>query len=106
MTDSTEVSGATSSDGSLSELARLKRENELLRTKLTEQSGSESSTEGHWRRPWMSITCAVIAAILLPIAVLTVWARDTMLDTDQYVATVGPLVEDENIQEAVSFRVT
>ncbi len=89
-----------------SELARLRMQNEALRTKVEELSASEAPTDRGWRRPWMSITCAVIGAILLPVAVLTVWARDTLLNTDDYVATVGPLVEDEEIQEAISFRVT
>lgn len=106
MTDNTEVSDTMSSNDDRSELERLRKQNELLRAELAKRSAAESPNDGDWRRPWMSITCAVIGAILLPVAVITVWARDTMLDTDQYVATVAPLVEDENIQEAVSFRVT
>ena len=62
---------------------------------------------GHgWRRRWLSITCAVLAGILLPLAVITVWARDTVLNSDDYVATIAPLADDEDIQEAVTFRVT
>jgi hypothetical protein len=110
MTDSKEVSETVSPDDDLeddlSELARLRQQNSLLRAELAKRSAPDLPSDGDWRRPWMSITCAVIGAILLPVAVITVWARDTMLDTDEYVATVGPLVEDENIQEAVSFRVT
>lgn len=59
-----------------------------------------------WQRRWLSITCAVLAAIVLPVAVLTVWARSTLLDTSEYVATVAPLAADEDIQEAISFQVT
>ena len=45
------------------------------------------------------------AAWSLPIAVLTVWARNTVLDTDQYVATVAPLAEDEdNTATTMGFR--
>ena len=102
-------SGAQPSESSegvlLSELERLRAENEALRQRL---DGVVRTEEGRrrWRRRWLSITCAVLAAIVLPVAVLTVWARNTALDTDEYVATVAPLAEDEDIQEAVSFRVT
>lgn len=88
----------------LSALEQLRAENEGLRQEL---AGAVKSTSGRgWRRRWLSITCAVLAAILLPVAVLTVWARTTMFDTDEYVAAVAPLAEDEDIQEAISFRVT
>ncbi|MGI9601712.1 MAG: hypothetical protein ACR2QE_07500 [Acidimicrobiales bacterium] len=86
-----------------SEVDRLRAENAALREELA------ASAEPHvarWRRRWLSITLAVLGAILLPMAVLTVWARNTMLDTGQYVATVSPLADDPDIQEAVSFRIT
>lgn len=85
------------------ELARLREENASLRQRIADDS--EKPNKGY-RRRWLSITCAVLGAILLPFAVLTVWSRSTMLDTGELVSTVGPLVEDEDIQEAASFRVT
>ena len=91
-------------DGELSHVEQLQAENEALRREL---AGATKPAGGQgWRRRWLSITCAVLAAILLPVAVLTVWARNTALDTGEYVATVAPLADDENVQEAVSFRVT
>lgn len=98
---------STTDDGELAaELTRVRTENAALRARLAGSSSDESANSTGWRRPWISITCAVIGAVLLPMAVLTVWARNTLLNTDDYVATVGPLVEDEDIQEAISFRVT
>jgi hypothetical protein len=104
MTDSADVTSVSSEATLLSELQKLQAENEALRRQLAD--GEAASDGRRWQRRWLSITCAVLAAILLPVAVLTVWARDTVLDSDQYVATVAPLAEDEDIQEAISFRVT
>ncbi len=106
MTDQENVLSTTGASDEASERARLKAQNDALRALAEKRSAHETPTDRGWRRPWMSITCAIIGAILLPVAVLTMWARNTVLNTDDYVATVGPLVEDENIQEAISFRVT
>src|SRR6185436_18838538 len=35
-----------------------------------------------------------------------VWIRNTMLDTDQYVSTVGPLIDNSDIQQALANRIT
>lgn len=85
-------------------LEELSLENDLLREELT--APPDQGEQQGWQRRWLSIVCAVLGALLLPVAVLTVWARNTMLDTDEYVATVAPLAEDENIQEAVALQVT
>lgn len=87
-----------------SELDRLREENAALKAQLT-TPGESAKAPGRGRR-WGSIICAVVGAIILPLAVITVWTRNTILDTDQYVETVAPLAENEDIQEAISFRVT
>jgi hypothetical protein len=48
----------------------------------------------------------VIGCVLAPISVIGIWARNTLLDSGQYVDTVGPLAEDRAIQEALADRVT
>ncbi|WP_454049457.1 hypothetical protein [Cellulomonas sp. Marseille-Q8402] len=48
----------------------------------------------------------VVAALLAPVAVVAVWARDLVTDTDRYLATVGPLVDEPQVQSAVVNRVT
>jgi hypothetical protein len=61
------------------------------------------------RRPGRAAAATVLivlGALLAPVAVVTVWAQDLVTDTDRYLATVEPLVEDPQIQSAVTNRVT
>jgi hypothetical protein len=44
----------------------------------------------------------VIGCILAPLSVVSVWLRNTLLDTEQYVDTVAPLGEDPAVQKAVA----
>ena len=48
----------------------------------------------------------VLGCVLAPLSVLSVWLKTTLLDTDNYVSTVAPLVHDTDIQSAVADRVT
>lgn len=94
-----------STDGQLlDEIEKLRTRNEELRRQLAERKPPAGSP--WWRNRWLSVAAAVLTAILLPVAVHTVWARNTLLDTNQYVDTVAPLAENEDVQEAVTFRVT
>jgi hypothetical protein len=52
------------------------------------------------------IVLIVLGCVLAPVSVIGVWARNTLLDTGQYVDTVGPLADDPAIQEALADRVT
>jgi hypothetical protein len=57
---------------------------------------------------WRRVLCGVlvvIVCVLAPLSLLAVWTRNTLLNTDQYVDTVGPLAEDPAIQQAISNRV-
>jgi hypothetical protein len=57
-------------------------------------------------RAAVSISLAVLGGILLPLAGLTLWTRNQLLDTDRYVATVAPLASDPAIQDAAVARLT
>ena len=58
-----------------------------------------------WRRvsAWVFI---VLASLLAVVSVLVVFVRNEVLDTDTYVATVGPLASDPAIQSAVAGAVS
>jgi hypothetical protein len=57
------------------------------------------------RRRWAKVL-AVIGAVLLPIAGLTLWSRNQLLNTDRYVDTMKPLAEDPAVRAAIADRVT
>ena len=47
-----------------------------------------------------------VFAVLLPVTITATWAHRTVVNTDAYVATVGPIVADPAVQAAVSREVT
>lgn len=53
-----------------------------------------------------SIVLFVLATLLTPLAVIGHWAHSTVSDSEQYIATVGPLASDPAIQQAVGQEVT
>ena len=53
-----------------------------------------------------SAVLIVVACVLAPVSVLTVWIHDIALDTDRYVSTMAPLATDPAIQAAVTNRIT
>lgn len=88
----------TRGDDSLhAELERLRAENAALREQAT-----GTLRPGGIRRRWLSVTCAVIAAILIPTAVVTVWTSNTILDRDQYLETVDALADEPAVRERVT----
>ncbi len=60
----------------------------------------------HRARATTAVVLVVIASILLPLGVITVWVRNMILNTDRYVATVKPLATDPAVQNAMVDRVT
>lgn len=54
-----------------------------------------------WRRilAWFFL---VLGCLLVPLAVIGVWIRTSVFDTDGFVDTLGPLASDSAIQETVS----
>lgn len=52
----------------------------------------------------LSGLAALLAALLLPLVITSVWTTDRVTDTDGYVAAVGPLADDPEVQQALSER--
>lgn len=77
---------------------------------------SEAAPAGAASRPphhdiprWRRIVGAVlllVGVLLVPLSLSAIWVRNTLLDTDQYVSTVGPLARNSNIQHGLADRVT
>lgn len=55
-----------------------------------------------------SVACllGLLACLLLPFGVLSVWVAQQVSDTDAYVETVGPLAENETVKDETSTRVS
>ena len=58
-----------------------------------------------WRRALVALL-VIGGCVLAPISVIGLWARNTLLDTNQYVDTVAPLARDPRIQAAIADRVS
>jgi hypothetical protein len=71
------------------------------------ESGRRSSAARHHPfRSTGSVLLILFAALLSMLSVVAVWANSIVQDTDRYVATVGPLASDPDVQKAVTNRVT
>lgn len=57
-------------------------------------------------RATASVVLLVVGALLAPVAAVAAWGRGLVTDTDRYLATVAPLVEEPQVQQAVTSRVT
>jgi hypothetical protein len=77
---------------------------ETFRPSHSDRVGPMSGTP-RWRRIVGSILL-VAGCVLVPVSLSAVWVRNTLLDSDNYVATVGPLASDPHVQQAVATRVT
>ncbi|WP_217616681.1 hypothetical protein [Cellulomonas sp. GbtcB1] len=103
-------------------IAALEAENAQLRAAATARAAADASAgpstgggtgtpppaprQRHRTRAAAAVVLIVLGALLAPVAVVAVWAKDLVTDTDRYLATVGPLVDDPQIQGAVTNRVT
>src|ERR1700744_5241036 len=61
---------------------------------------------GHMPRRISAWVLVVLASILIPISVISVWAIRTVTDTDQYVDTMAPLATNPVIQQGLATRAT
>jgi hypothetical protein len=82
------------------EVERLRAEKYALQAQLAKQV-VKKKRHFPWRGiiAWILIVLACLMAIVSPIAV---WAKTTFMDTDKFVSTVGPLIEEEEVAKALS----
>ena len=94
-------------DGLQARLARLEAENEELRTQLVEHPPDAGDGKASGRaargRGWTALAAVliVLGCLLAPLAVVSGWAKSTLSDTDNFVATYGPLASDPEVQAFV-----
>ena len=83
------------------ELAELRQ-----RVNALESAGPPRAARHHPFRSLGSVLLVLLAALLAMLSVVAVWVNSIVQDTDRYVATVGPLASDPDVQKAVTNRVT
>ncbi|MEU5663745.1 hypothetical protein [Streptomyces longwoodensis] len=76
------------------------------RVHALESAGPPRTPRHHPFRTLGSVLLILLAALLSLLSVVAVWANSIVQDTDRYVATVGPLASDPDVQKAVTNRVT
>lgn len=61
----------------------------------------------HWGvRAFASLIIFAIAALLTPVALVGHWGHRTVIDGERYIETVGPLIENPAVQQAVADAVS
>jgi hypothetical protein len=58
------------------------------------------------RRKRLAAVLAVLACISIFVSTIAVWSHNTLLNTDAWVETVGPLVDDPAVTDALAARLT
>jgi hypothetical protein len=86
------------------ELERLRAERDALQTQL-DTLGQRRRRTGALRRAAV-IVLVVLACLSLTAATVAVWADRTLLNTDGWVETVGPLGADPTVTAALQPRIT
>lgn len=98
--------GATIDTEALSaRIVALETENARLRAVADRKSAARAERvpaepQGRWRA-WGSALCIVIAAILVPVSIVTAWAHVQLVDEDSFVATLAPLASDVEVQSMI-----
>ncbi|MEZ5184373.1 MAG: hypothetical protein R2720_01380 [Candidatus Nanopelagicales bacterium] len=85
------------------EVRRLQAEVTRLQRELEQ---SPPKQKRRWVRTFWSTVLIVVACLLAPLSVVSVWARGEVTDTNRYVQTVAPLASDPAIQDAITTRIT
>ncbi|MEV5570181.1 hypothetical protein AB0L06_09030 [Spirillospora sp. NPDC052269] len=77
-----------------------------LRRRVAELEGQQVRPPRHRVRAFGSALLIVCACVLAMLSVVSVWAGDEITDTGRFVAAVGPLARNSDVQAAVTKRVT
>ncbi|MGZ8735969.1 MAG: hypothetical protein ACXWW7_02280 [Nocardioides sp.] len=95
----------------INEVERLRARVAELESRLSESAATPepSSVDGGGRSAWRGVISAfllILACVLAPLSVASVWASTQLSDSGAYVETVAPLAEDPAVQAAVADEVT
>lgn len=79
------------------ELSRLRSENEALHSRLAMRT--------RWRR-WLTVVLVVLTALSAVATTVAVWTHQTVFDTDRFMETAQPALDDPALYAAMSERVS
>ena len=78
---------------------------DALKARIAELE-SEKKSGGFTWRGFTAWAVLIIAAILFPIALTAFWGQKTLVDTERYLQTVGPLAKDPTVQASIADKVS
>lgn len=90
-------------------LAELEAENERLRARLDDPPTSPHRVPRARRATWravLSSSLIVVAALLVPVSIVSAWARTELVDETAFVATFAPLAHDPAVQAMIAGEAT
>lgn len=85
------------------ELERVRAERDALREEV--EAEGHDRPAGRWTRrgrALLAVVAVVLSAVLVTVAVAGLWARNSFLDTDTFAARAGSLVDDPEVQAALT----
>src|SRR5689334_9830318 len=100
------VTMSDSGDEQLSARERGELDELRQRVHALESAGPSGTARHHPFRSLGSVLLILLAALLAMLSVVAVWANSVVQDTDRYVATVGPLASDPDVQKAATNRIS
>src|SRR3954469_5608098 len=91
---------ATLTPDERAELLRLRQEVQQLQT-----AAPLSRQKFRWRS-LLAVVLIVLGCVLAPVAGVSVWIHNQVSNTDRFVRTMSPLVDDPDVQNALTNRLT
>lgn len=78
-----------------------------MSTEVATDSTTDGTTDRRWgARSIASLLVFILATVLLIPALVGHWGHRTVIDSERYIATVGPLIEQPEVQQALAETVT
>ncbi len=93
-----------SPESAAEEIARLRAEVARLTASPNVPSAPVATERRGWWRPVVAGVLILLAAVMAPLSVLATWSNGQIQDTDRYLATVAPLANDPDVQQAIVAR--
>lgn len=88
------------------ELERLRAENARLAAIAGDARGQVPARRRRWLRRWGVGVFAGLACLLIVLSSVVVWSHQAVLDTDTFVSTVGPVIKQPPVADALAANIT